>query len=396
MSPILYFNVATSGLIESNRATVLDGTIETTLKRPVTAKISVEFIGLSTALSTANQKQFIHKQAIFTISNSKKLDFVLDIPAIPPTTNDPIHGQIKYLLKAKITWHSAFRTHSQTCLKDITSALSQRTRQSLLYNPQPLTSHLPINSSKVDLVITLPKRVVAPKDKIVADIHIRSVPAGRSLRYVDVSLRTSIETLSHANLPNSHPLSRPLDEIRDIPSSIPSLSHRLSINSNWHKTFSLLVDPQISRPSVDSPCFSIKTWLCVEVVLDDSPIPNIELEIPITVVGDALFETSRNNLIRSSWLGFKKSTSVVSSEGSVTSLTVPFTPVHALYTPPASPSGSDGCGVFDYDGYMNGESLYPRPSAAQQKLDALMSQIRLSSDDDSVYEERGYVLYPIN
>lgn len=80
-----------------------------------------------------------------------------------------------------------------------------------------------------------------------------------------------VESLTPTGQINSLKLARPLDEDRDIiTASERSISPRSSTigGSYWQREFDLLVDPSLALASIDSPCFCIKTFLSLEVVLD--------------------------------------------------------------------------------------------------------------------------------
>ncbi|KAJ3202090.1 hypothetical protein HK099_001996, partial [Clydaea vesicula] len=214
------------------------------------------------------------------------IPFSIDLPAstdFPQSTKDS-RASVLYNLKVVVNWqNNAFKKNFLETSCEVIMLLPDWARKKLISQDLPLSHHLPFTMGKCDVILDIPKRILSPKEYLSADVLIRSIPAGKSLRYVDVSLRSTLELKGPHGIGSIVNFTRPLSEERDIPYSQPD-GKRLSITGEWKKNFKLMVDETLAKPTINSLLFSVKTVFRVEIVLDDNPIPNVVFEIPVTIL----------------------------------------------------------------------------------------------------------------
>ena len=207
------------------------------------------------------------KSALVVSTQSYQMPFNIQLPNdnLPPTTTDR-RACIKYVLTATITYSNSIigigSRHIKTSVP-VLFVVSNESRLEMLANPMPLSHHLPPSPQKCDVVVTISNRSLLPSDFCTAEIDIKSIPQGRSIRYVDASIRSSLELRGSNGLAAIVQFPRPLDEMRDIPTE--RNGYRPVID--YLRSFKLLIDESLARPTVDSIYFSVKTVFRFEIVL---------------------------------------------------------------------------------------------------------------------------------
>ncbi|KAJ3391272.1 hypothetical protein HDU92_009132 [Lobulomyces angularis] len=218
-----------------------------------------------------------------------EIPFSLDLPEnfnFPQTIKDT-KASIEYSLKLTMSWQgNSFKKNLFETMIDVTVLFPDWARTKLLSEESPLSHHLPFSAGKCDVHLDIPKRILCPTEYLAAEVFIKSIPIGRTLRYVDVSLRSTFELKGPHGIKAVVHFGRPLSEDRDIPQCLVE-GKRVSVTKNWKKSFKLLVDGTLKTlavPTVTSQLFSIKTVFRLEIVLDDNPIPNVIVEFPVTIL----------------------------------------------------------------------------------------------------------------
>ncbi|KAL3900162.1 MAG: hypothetical protein SGCHY_001527 [Lobulomycetales sp.] len=302
----------------------LAGHIVLVLKRPMTCKISLMLEGSSVNLAApgSQSQSIIKRQLSFSVSNAatSHIPFSFDpLPPLPESICINSIGKVEYVLSARLTWHTAFVVRRQSLVKPVVCRLAEAARISMLVNPKPVFCR---SKAKVDgpsrVTLSVESSFLAIGSDLSVTIHVEEIPQGRTLRYVDCSLVTDRSTLrftpkrtSNASLRNGdakrisgsgkgqqiqkHPFKRPLDEIRFNPSTnvnspnsgLLGRQRRCSITSSWEKTFTLHADASLATVSLESPLFSIRSHVAVDVLLDDGG-PAQRLSLPICIVRNGL------------------------------------------------------------------------------------------------------------
>jgi hypothetical protein len=151
----------------------------------------------------------------------------------------------------------------------------------------------------------------------------------------------------------------------------------------------LHVDPSLAKATVESHLFAVQSHIQIEIVLDNDPLPNVLLCLPVTILEPpkimGTVQAFDDSWMRKSELKpvLQASKTLHSIESSVLSLTVPFDEAVLYNTPPSSPEHDDDSKSerILYSG------KYGRRSSAQEKLEDLMSLIKNVRVED-VEEEK--------
>ncbi|KAJ3321503.1 hypothetical protein HDU76_014087, partial [Blyttiomyces sp. JEL0837] len=209
------------------------------------------------------------------------LPFKINLPknGMPPSYIDRA-GTIDYHFKTTLSWQEGLKllkTHREI-ETPIQIIMPESARTRLLSNDSPLSHEVPGTDQKCGYSINIPSRILKPGDPVYITVTVNTTPSTSSIRMINVSLRsttdyTGSERATQVKFP------RPLSEATESPG--------ISVNGStgpWSHKFTLVVDPAIAKPSLESPLISIKTVFRLEIILDTSETPNVAVEVPVVVV----------------------------------------------------------------------------------------------------------------
>ncbi|KAJ3010064.1 UNVERIFIED_CONTAM: hypothetical protein HDU68_002356, partial [Siphonaria sp. JEL0065] len=110
---------------------------------------------------------------------------------------------------------------------------------------------------------------------------LHTTPGDCKLRSMTASLRNQIAYTNQEQFAVQAKMPRPLSEMSQ---TFPMISVKPGITDPIVRRLYLAVDQDLARASLESALISIKTILRLQIVLDNSETPNINLEIPIVII----------------------------------------------------------------------------------------------------------------
>ncbi|KAJ3113990.1 hypothetical protein HK100_001826 [Physocladia obscura] len=149
-----------------------------------------------------------------------------------------------------------------------------------------------VTATRVGYTIEMPRgSVVVPGNSLEVHVAVTGTPPNVRLRLLSASLRMVATFTNVQNVATVAKTPRPLSEITQ---SFPLLSiggYLINGIGNGcvsvepvRRSLFLLVDPELAVPSVEAPPVSIKTVFRLTITTDNSELPNVSIDVPITVI----------------------------------------------------------------------------------------------------------------
>ncbi|KAJ3026148.1 UNVERIFIED_CONTAM: hypothetical protein HDU68_006137 [Siphonaria sp. JEL0065] len=216
--------------------------------------------------------------------NSKvmKFPFELKLPAngVFPSL-ETTSGYIRYFLKVTLSWVESMNLMRSTQEVEVPVLfyIPNHGASKLLKSPTVFKHEVPPSQEKCGCAINVPQRAFRAGDTVTADLTIYSTPPNVKLRLLLVSIKSEATYIGDKR-ESTIKFPRPLAEFNETFAKV-QLVHG---QEPLVRRLSLLIDASLAQATMDTPLVSIKTRLQIQIVCDNSELPNITLQVPLIIV----------------------------------------------------------------------------------------------------------------
>ncbi|KAJ3012901.1 UNVERIFIED_CONTAM: hypothetical protein HDU68_000973 [Siphonaria sp. JEL0065] len=221
---------------------------------------------------------------VLSPDNSKvlKFPFELKLPAngVFPSF-ETTSGYIRYFLKLSLSWQESMNLmrSAQDVEVPVLVYIPNHGASKLLKSPTVFKHEVPPSQEKCGCAINVPQRAFRAGDTVTADLTIYSTPPNVKLRLLLVSIKSEATYIGDKK-ESTTKFPRPLAEFNETFAKVQLIHGQEPLV----RRLSLLIDASLAQATMDTPLISIKTRLQIQIICDNSELPNITLQVPLIIV----------------------------------------------------------------------------------------------------------------
>ncbi|ORY48109.1 hypothetical protein BCR33DRAFT_714539 [Rhizoclosmatium globosum] len=209
--------------------------------------------------------------------------FALPRRHLPPSFYS-VSGVIDYFIKVTLTYSEGFSLLKKTkeLVIPVQIFMPDSAKLQMIATPNQLTHEGNDVADRIYYTLTIPKLIVYIGDAVEVNLVILSTPVGTRLRKIHITLNPIVAYQNNDRVANRATFPRPMAEIVQGFDLLPIGNDGGA--EPLRQQYFLDVDAEIAPCTFESPLISSKTFLRLEMTLDNSEVPNIVKEIPIIVL----------------------------------------------------------------------------------------------------------------